>query len=374
MLEVAEGLLLRAILNVVYVALARLRAPILRIMLPSVSSISNLDDWQKMVLRAMPRPAWLQGDATDNDVVISSRVRIARNLAQHRYPHHADSDELRSILQEISEGAAAIGLEQHRGFTESERDFLLGCRMISPEFEPGKPGCGLFWDRSKSVSMMVNEEDHMRIQALTGGWSLSQCSKLAHRTLTGLGSHLTFAHAEPWGHLTASPYNAGRAERNSVLFHLVGLAQSRRLPKVLSALSASRIIVRGVYGESSRAVGAFFQISTTDGNLPAFRGACDYLIAYEREARAKIDPDELSKLVRQAIEFAVRSRELGLADSFRVMAYVRWAISQGLPNIGVDLRECDYMISTIEVHGRQDPVRSGQHRAHVLRSRFEKVL
>lgn len=335
---------------------------------------SAAEAWKKMVLRAMPPPAWLSPPFPENDVVISSRVRVARNLAHHRFPHHATDHELREIREKIHVASEPLSLTALSKITEAERDFLLGCRLISPDFETNKPGRLLLVNNPRSLSIMVNEEDHLRVQGLTAGWSHPSALQIADTAIQVLGQQIEFARSSPWGYLTSSPFNSGPARRDSALAHLVGLAQMRRLLPSVETLRASGLIVRGIFGESSRAVGAFFQISSTSDRAAGFVGAIEYLMDIERSARAQFPPEELNRVARQAIEFAVVSRELEMADAFRVLAYVRWACAEKLPGFTLEVQQIDHLLSTMEVNGHHDPIGAARERANTLRNELEPVL
>ncbi|MBS1715327.1 MAG: hypothetical protein JST30_13425 [Armatimonadetes bacterium] len=332
------------------------------------------ESWKKMVLRSMTPPAWLGPDAPESDIVVSTRVRFARNVCGKRFPHVATIEELKSV-QELAKGVAAdSALDFTLRISEAERDFLLGCRLISPEFQHREPARCLLLDKSRTVSVMVNEEDHFRLQALTAGWSLSNAHSAVSSVVRQFESHMTFMWSPQYGHLTSSPYNAGEGRRLSALFHLIGLAHTKRLPAVLKALSAWRLTARGLFGESSRAVGAFFQVSATTGAIVEFSGACEYLLAEERQARREITRRSLTEKTRSAVEYAVASSDISLADALRVLGWVRWAASAGIDGAPASSRDVDQWVSTMEVHGTQDPKTADRHRAVFLRQRLEPAL
>lgn len=328
--------------------------------------------WKKMVLRSMPAPAWLDQDAPHIDIVISSRLRYARNLSGHRFPTIAGPEELKKVQAEVNRAAKSVGLILQSKLTEAERDFLLGCRLISPDYHYRDQHRSLLLDQPRILSLMVNEEDHLRLQALTAGYSIDSAESVAQHTLAPLGEQLHFVRHPERGWLASSPVNSGDARRRSVLFHLIGLAHTKRLGSVLGALAAWGLTARGLYGESSRAVGAFFQVSMTHGNMPEFRGACDYLIGEERISRREINRAELQERTEQAADFAIASKEITMADALRVLAWVRWARTAGIDRWDGSPREVDHWISTMEVHGTQDAKTAARHRAIFLRERLER--
>src|ERR1035438_2033852 len=192
------------------------------------------DSWRRMVLHSMPTVAWLSQDAPNVDVVMSSRCRIMRNLVGHRFPHSADDAELCVIEATVLDAVrrAELPIERLRGITIAERDHLVGCRLMSPDFAWQSPGRSLILDKPRMVSVMVNEEDHVRMQALTGGWDVAGARAAAETVLTALQGRLEFAHAAPFGFLSASAHNCGPGRRVSSMFHLIGLAHAKRLPAV----------------------------------------------------------------------------------------------------------------------------------------------
>lgn len=187
-------------------------------------SISDSEAWKRMVLRSMPPPAWLGKDAPEGDVVVSSRVRFARNLDGIPVPHLASDEELATVRKRVLEAAKPLDFEVLKHVSEAERDYLIGCRLVSPDFETRGHGRALLLDRDRSVSIMVNEEDHLRIQALTAGWSVETAGRLAEHVLNRLegrpdtgatpfdapkpqsAAGLTFARIDT-GYVTASPTN-----------------------------------------------------------------------------------------------------------------------------------------------------------------------
>jgi len=221
--------------------------------------------------------------------------------------------------------------------------------------------------------MMVNEEDHLRLQVLDPGWSIGETSAEAYRLESILAKKLSFASSERFGYLAASPYNRGEGRRLSAMLHLVGLAQSKQLPDLVRALATNRIIVRGLFGESSRAIGAFVQVSITQGKTDDFIGACEYLIEREREARMAIDQKNLREHLERVLHYAIAAKSMSLANSLRVVAWVRLATVSGIP-VPVDAKEVDSWLTQLNVHGPRKEDKSALARADYLRPLLEKLL
>ncbi len=340
----------------------------------SIPSQANSETWRRIVLKSMSPPAWLAADAADLDVVISSRVRFARNLFGYRYPHAADPADLNAILDAVRSAARRCQLEEARGMTPAEFDYLVGCRLVSPDFAYGASGRGLFFDSTRAISVMVNEEDHLRIQCLSAGWSAHEALDRARRVESNLGSNLRWAWHERWGFLNASPSNMGPGLRASAMLHLIGIAQTNRLRGILRALTERHIVVRGLFGESSRALGAMVQVSSVEGVTPEFVGACTYLVEAERAARTEVDVERVAEQARMAAEFAVTSRGLKLADALRVLAWSRWASCLQIPGFPPSPRDVDQWLTSMEVRSTHDSAGAARHRAEFLRARLERTI
>lgn len=297
-----------------------------------------------------------------------------RNLVGHRFPNRADVTELREVMHKVLDASTAAGLalEAFKGLTNAERDHLVATRLVSPDFEWTLPGRALLVDRRRSLSVMVNEEDHLRIQALSAGWSVENCDTMARACHDALAARLPFAFSPDFGYLSASPYNCGSGRRRSAMFHLIGLAQSKRLPSVLSALSEKGLAVRGLFGESSRAIGAFVQVSILELPQTEFTGACEYLLREEREARSSVGRDVLYDRAAQARDFALASRALSLADALRVLAWVRWASSAGFADFPPSPRVADVALTILEIRATVSEDHAATQRADALRSILTK--
>lgn len=329
------------------------------------------DSWRRMVLSSMPSPAWLANDAPHSDVVLSSRVRVMRNLVGYRFPHQATNQELLEVQRLVLASLADQPFSVHRFLSLAERDHLVGCRLMSPDFHYDGPGSAMLIDDMRTTGIMVNEEDHIRLQTLTGGWSPENADSIAAQTLEVVSRRIDFAWSPRFGHLAASPFNAGEGRRLSAMFHLIGLAHTKRLPGVLRALHAKGIASRGLFGESSRAIGAFVQVSITDSRRSDFLGAGDYLMREERAARHDVGREELAERAQQAIDFAIASPTITLADSFRVLGWARWAAVAGVHGTHYTPRQVDSWLTVVELQSAPQNDKVGQARASFLRECLE---
>ena len=301
--------------------------------------------------------------------MLSSRARYMRNVRGYPFPHACSEAQLASVQALLSGAARSSGIifDAYRQMSAAERHYLIGTRLMSPEFDSGLPGRMLLLDESRTVSLMINEEDHLRLQSLTGGLSLWQADGIANDALASLGRSLEWAQSHRHGYLAASPFNSGQGRRLSVLLHLIGLAHAKRLPKVLQMLTVENLSARGLFGESSRAIGAFVQVSFTRGAQEAFTGAIDYLLDAERQARREIGLDAMLGQAATAAKFAETSSALTLADSLRVLAWARWASAEKAEGWPTSVREVDRLLSELELRASADEAKMAQHRARLLR-------
>lgn len=198
-------------------------------------------------------------------IAVSSRVRLARNLKDYPFPGRMSREHRVSILKDVESALSQTGDRYaFKDLTDADvydTRALMEKRLISPEFSEGKEVRGLFLSEDESVSIMVCEEDHLRIQALGAGLCLGDCLEKALKADGELDSKLSYAFDEALGYLTHCPTNLGTALRASVMLHLPALVESGAIRSVAANCGKLGFAVRGLYGEGSNAQGALFQIS-----------------------------------------------------------------------------------------------------------------
>lgn len=211
--------------------------------------------------------AWLSGTGSEPLVVLSTRIRLARNVAGCSFPASADADTKRRVISYLDSAITrskllASGLYvKATEISDVDRDFLIERHLISPVFLNGDASKALLVAADERVAIMVNEEDHLRIQALSPGLDPEGSYQLASAFEVELGKYLEFDYDADFGYLTACPTNAGTGMRASVLIHLPGLVLTREIDKVISRITRSGLLVRGFYGEGSDVLGNLFQVS-----------------------------------------------------------------------------------------------------------------
>ncbi|MGL4423215.1 MAG: ATP--guanido phosphotransferase, partial [Gemmataceae bacterium] len=211
---------------------------------------------------------WLRGNGPEADVVVSTRLRLARNLAQTPFINRAtpaQKAESEGRLREaILKADAPVRLVyvNVNGLPQLDRQFLVERQLISRELAMILDGPrGVAFDEKESVSLMINEEDHLRLQVMRSGLALDEAWQMIDSIDDAIEAHLRFAFHEQFGYLTACPTNVGTGMRASVMVHLPALGLTKQIEKVFRSLQQINLVVRGLYGEGSRASGDLYQIS-----------------------------------------------------------------------------------------------------------------
>jgi protein arginine kinase len=209
-------------------------------------------------------PSWINKDKRDSEIVLTSRVRLARNLKSFKFPHRADENELKAIsdflsfhITPISE--AFFSLSQ---LSLLQLEVLMERRLISRELWRRKDGQGIYLFDKESLFCTVNEEDHIWLQAISSGLNLKNIYEKVNEIDNQLSNSLSYAFSTKFGYLTASPTNLGTGLSASVLLHLPALVHSGKIRKIVEKLAEKDFLVSGVYGGFQEVEGNIFQIST----------------------------------------------------------------------------------------------------------------
>jgi protein arginine kinase len=260
-------------------------------------------------------PAWASEEAAvapDRDVALASRARLARNLADFPFPGRATVRDLRRVAQEVRRAALAdperladLAAVAIAALSARDRAELMDARRISPELAEGGADRYALLDDEGTLSVFINEEDHIRIQALAAGNAPDAALRSAEDADARLARRLRYARDDRWGYMTASLSNMGTGLRLSVLAHLPALAFLGRLNDTLNAANHLGISIRGAHGEHSEAVGHLYQVSnaTTYGIRAGIiagrvRPVVDYLVAAERTARQEVKDERADDAIR----------------------------------------------------------------------------
>lgn len=288
---------------------------------------------------------WLRGIGTEPDIVMSSRVRLARNLAMYPFLNRADDETrseiektLRETVMECNFGAANSYVEVGR-LDRLDRQFLVERQLISRELSESHGSRGVCFTEGEKVSLMINEEDHLRIQVFQSGFDLDSCWKQISRIDDQLEARVQYAFSEQLGYLTACPTNVGTGIRVSVLLHLPALVMTGEIKKVVHALQKISLTVRGLYGEGSQAMGDFYQISNQitlgRGEELLVRNVQEVvprIITYERLAREtllKENRPTIHDKISRAFGTLRSAQSISSQETMDLLSSVRMGVSLG---------------------------------------------
>lgn len=273
---------------------------------------------------------WMKGEGPDSDIVISSRIRIARNLRSLPFPVLASSEQAEKALFEISKVLEDASIHELGKFTfltlndmqETEKKVLVEKHLISPNLAE-EASCGaVILSENESISIMINEEDHLRIQCLFPGLQIKEAMELANRLDDIFEARLDYAFDEKRGYLTSCPTNVGTGIRASVMLHLPALVLTQQINRILSAVNQVGLTVRGLYGEGSEAIGNLFQISNQITLGQSEKEIADNLfsvvkqiIEHERAARERLMLESRPKIIDRVCRSYGILSHAGIMDS-----------------------------------------------------------
>lgn len=253
---------------------------------------------------------WLKGSGPHSDVVVSTRVRLARNLKGFFFPIRASAKQLEEIKVVIKEAAQKSPLLKKFVFISAEeldgvdRLVLTEEHLVSPNFFDNSSGRAVILSHDGEVGLMVNEEDHLRIQVLSSGLRLFETWHCADKIDESLSVNLEYAFGEHLGYLASCPTNVGTGLRASVMFHLPGLVLTNQTQGVVKALTTQNFAVRGLFGEGTRATGNLYQISnqatlgkSEEEIIESLSKGCERIIRSELAAREQLMKEMKNEII-----------------------------------------------------------------------------
>lgn len=210
---------------------------------------------------------WLKGKGSDSDIVISNRIRLARNIEDLKFVDWADKNTRREVAEKAKEAILSSNYMKNSLYVEMDkidaidRQLLIERHLISKEHAVDTEYKTAFVSEREIISIMVNEEDHLRLQVIQSGFLLDDTWNIMDNLERELERKLRFAFSNEWGYLTACPTNTGTGLRASVMLHLPGIVTTRQIDSMVHAVSKLGLTVRGFFGEGTEAIGNFFQVS-----------------------------------------------------------------------------------------------------------------
>jgi len=289
---------------------------------------------------------WLKGTGPKSDIVMSSRIRLARDLEGFSFFGWAKPKEKEKLLVTVKNAVEKSKFLKKALFlymkdlAEIDRQFLVERHLVSPEHVIDTQYKALIIDSNEIVSMMINEEDHIRMQVLQSGFNIIEAWRMASEIDGDIGKKLTYAFSPKWGYLTACPTNTGTGLRASVMLHLPALVMTNQIGKVFQAISKIGLTMRGFYGEGTEALGNFFQISnqvtlghSEDGLIEKIVSTVDKIVKREESTRSMIlvkNKDEMSDRIWRAYGTLESARIITSTETIKLLSAIRLGIDLNL--------------------------------------------
>lgn len=293
--------------------------------------------------------------APESDVVVSCRVRLARNYQDIPFSSKMTLEDAHKTIHRALESVEKSGFQSiYRlvplsDLTDSEMRVLVEKHLISLDLVHNKEKGAALISTGETVSIMINEEDHLRIQGLLPGLQLEKAAQLAFQADDVLSKNVPIAFDSKWGYLTACPTNAGTGLRASALVHLPAITQTKKMGALIQAFGKIGFTVRGLYGEGTEADGNLYQLSNQTGMgrpeedvIRSLIDACEQVAEQEREARKSLiehDQDAFIDKMMRSVGILLNARLLDEKEFMRLMSDVRLAAGVGVinaPIAGID--------------------------------------
>ena len=336
---------------------------------------------------------WLRGTGKESDIVISSRIRLARNITGYPFLSRANLKqrrEIESLLRKtiiernIAQDVSYVNLNQA---TAVDKLFLVERHLISKEHAEGEGERGVAFGKSETVSLMINEEDHLRIQVIRSGFELKNTWNTTDEIDNILGENLDFAFSSRFGFLTACPTNVGTGMRVSVMLHLPALGMTKHIEKVFNAVGKLGLVVRGLYGEGTKVSGDLYQISnqfalgkSEKEILSIIESVIPRITSYERMARKALvleSKDQLEDRIWRSYGMLKAARMITSEEILQLLSQVRMGVNIGLiDDIGMQTLN-ELFVLTLPAHLQKlqgcelDSAQRNVIRASYVRKRLE---
>lgn len=291
---------------------------------------------------------WMRKEGPDSDIVLSSRIRLARNFSNTTFPTIASNDELLKVVEFFKDTYGNKSFDRYEDFefidlqekSAVEKRILVEKHLISPLIVHRKKASAALIPKNEEVSLMINEEDHLRLQLYLPGFQLGETLERAFKIDDWLEENIDYAFSEEWGYLTSCPTNVGTGMRASVMMHLPALVITQQMMQLIPAINQLGLVVRGIFGEGSGAVGNVFQISNqitlgkSEGDIVEdLEIVVQQLIEQEHKARALIQEQSLMRLedrVYRSYGVLAYSRILESKEAAECLSDLRLGIDLGI--------------------------------------------
>ena len=291
---------------------------------------------------------WYEQIVPDGDVVISSRVRLARNLEDYMFSPLLEEEEAIKLVNQVKGITSALEEEDHRKYyscniktlSDIDKAAMVERHIVSPLLVDKEQTTGLILSEDETVSIMINEEDHVRIQAIVGGMNLEKAYEVANHIDDLAYDKLKFAYDEKYGYMTSCPTNVGTGMRASCMVFLPALNAARMIQKLIEEVGRYGVTIRGIYGEGTKSLGSIYQISNqkTLGNserdiIQNLNRIVDQVMKQERKRREymlSLNTDEIEDQVYRAYGMLKYARQITPDEAMSLLSQIKFGADSGL--------------------------------------------
>lgn len=328
---------------------------------------------------------WYTQFGKSGDIVLSSRVRLARNIADLPFASRMTAEQRDDMLERCRGAMPDMKYIDLDKMSFEEKKALAECHLISPDMANCKEKSGLLTNDDCTLCIMLGEEDHIRIQAMSPGFDLDLCLKNANDADDKLEESIDYGFDERFGYLTCCPTNVGTGMRASAMLHLPALTAAGRIEGIIRSLSKLGVAVRGIYGEGSRADGNIYQISnqvtlgvSEQETVEKLKQVIDEVVQQEREMSRSIYSSgklQFEDKVMRSFGILTNARLISSGEAMNLISDVRWGINLGIiKNINLEaLSELLYATlpaGMVKSFNLTDPTERDLKRAQLCREKL----
>ncbi len=280
----------------------------------------------------------------EKNIVITSRIRLARNLKNYKFPAKMTHDEANSIISSTYDVINSKGLNFNlfymKNLSDLDKNVLIEKHLISPALAENKNEGAFLLSPDRKVSIMLNEEDHIRIQTINEGMCLKECWDTSNKIDDILEEKLEYAFDRDLGYITSCPTNIGTGMRASVMLHLPALSIANQIDRLLYGVSQLGVAVRGVYGEGTKSMGYLYQVSnqgtlgaSEDTLIEKITQIVMQIVEKEKEIRAQLlknNAEELEDEIYRAYGILTNARSMTADEAMKLLSYLKLGKEVGL--------------------------------------------
>lgn len=334
----------------------------------------------------------------NKDVVISSRIRLARNLTNYPFSARLSEEQASDLVKEVNKQAETLGSKLSKSInsctlseiTDNDKTAMIERHIISPQLVSKKQITGLLVSEDERLSVMVNEEDHLRIQSIRSGMDIDIASLMANEVDDILSQELDYAYHDKYGYLTCCPTNLGTGIRASYMLFLPALAFSRGINKIAEELGKFGITLRGTYGEGTKTIGNLYQISnqktlgrTEEEIIEGLNNVVNQVVAQERNQREYLirkNFHEIEDHIYRTYGILKYARQLSSHDALALLAQLKFGTDTNLIIFEKECNIYDLMVAVqpgnLQDHAKEEftSLARGNYRAEYIRKNLPELV